>query len=258
MWSEPTSSRFSIVVAASIVAHVVLLAVLPAADDEPVVAPVKTLVTFQTTPLPPPPPPPPAIKEPVAPPDTVAARMPAPHVKRSVAPRRAAPPQVATQPKPAASETPMDFSGVTLSNEGSSWSSPTGNGEPMTGPIGAPGSATRPGPVRRVATGTGAERVVAVGDLSRPPRAPNLDAALAANYPSDARRAGTTGTALVRARILADGRVGTTRVVSESAAGFGVACQRTLAGSHWEPPLDASKRPVITDINYTCTFAVSR
>jgi len=151
----------------------------------------------------------------------------------------------------------MEFSGVTLSNDGASWSSPTGNGEAMTGPIGAPAPAVRQGPVR-TASGTATERVVAVGDLSRPPGAPNLDAALVANYPIEARRAGTTGTAVVRARILADGRVATTHVLSESAAGFGTACQRTLAGSRWAPPLDASSRPVITDITYTCTFAITR
>jgi outer membrane biosynthesis protein TonB len=184
--------------------------------------------------------------------------MATPRTKRPAAPRRAAEPQVATQPTAASEPPPMDFSGVTLSNDGASWSSPTGNGETMTGPIGAPARAEHVGPVHRTATGTSTERVVAVGDLSRPPRAPNLDAALAANYPSDARAAGTTGTAVVRARILADGRVGTMRVVSESVPGFGTACQRTLAGSHWEPPLDASSRPVITDISYTCTFAVTR
>lgn len=63
---------------------------------------------------------------------------------------------------------------------------------------------------------------------------------------------------MVRARILADGRVGTVRAVSESAPGFGEACKRTLTGSRWQAPLDARSEPVITDINYTCTFAVTR
>jgi outer membrane biosynthesis protein TonB len=239
----------------------VLLAVLPPAYATPA-APARTFVMIEAAPapqpLPPPPPPLPAIDTPVAP-EPVAARMPTPRVKRPAAPRRAAEQQIATQPTPAApTETPMDFSGVTLSNDGASWSSPTGTGEAMTGPIGAPAPGTHRGPVQRTATATATERVVAVGDLSRPPRAPNLDAALVANYPKDARQAGTTGKALVRARILADGRVGATRVLSESTPGFGVACQRTLAGSHWEPPLDASSRPVITDISYTCTFAVTR
>ncbi|MBV8762262.1 MAG: energy transducer TonB [Deltaproteobacteria bacterium] len=256
MWSENTSPKFLIVVAASIAAHVALLAVLPPADATPQ-APARTFITIETPPAPPPPPP--SVEARVAPQETAAARLPTPRVNRPSAPRRAPEPQVATQPKPAAAEPPpMDFSGVTLSNDGASWSSPTGNGDAMTGPIGAPAPAEHAGPVHRIASGTSTERVVAVGDLSRPPRAPNLDAALAANYPADARNAGTIGTAVVRARILADGRVGTMRVISESVPGFGAACQRTLAGSHWDPPLDASSRPVITDISYTCTFAVTR
>lgn len=256
MWSENTSPKFLIVVAASIAAHVTLLAVLPPADATPQ-APARTFVTIETPPAPQPPPP---VEARVAPQETVAARLPTP-AKRPAAPRRAAKPQVATQPNPPAAPTeapPMDFSGVTLSNDGASWSSPTGNGEALSGPIGAPAPAEHVGTVRREASGTSTERVVAVGDLSRPPRAPNLDAALAANYPRAAKAAGTTGTAVVRARILADGRVGTMRVVSETVPGFGAACQHTLAGSHWEAPLDASSRPVITDISYTCTFAFTR
>jgi outer membrane biosynthesis protein TonB len=256
MWSEHTSPKFLIVVAASIAAHIALLAVLPPADATPPSRP-RTFVTIETASAQPPSPSPP-VEARVAPQETAAARLPTP-MKRPAAPRRTAKAQIATQPTPAPSETPpMDFAGVTLSNDGASWSSPTGNGEALTGPIGAPGPAEHVGPVRRTASGTATERVVAVGDLSRLPRAPNLDAALAANYPSDAKTAGTTGTAVVRARILADGRVATMRVVAESVPGFGAACQRTLAGSHWEPPLDASSRPVITDISYTCTFAVTR
>ncbi len=256
MWTEHTPPRFLIVVAASIVAHVALLAVLHPADAKQSL-PERMFVTFEAAP--PPPPPPRPIVETPTPSEPVTAPVPAPRVKRPASPRRAAEPQVATQPTPTApSEAVMEFSGVTMSNDGASWSSPAGNGEPMTGPIGAPAATTRPGPVHRTATGTPAERVVAVGNLSRPPRAPDLDAALAANYPSEARRAGTTGTAVVRARILASGRVGAMRVLSESAAGFGVACQRTLSGSRWEAPLDSWSRPVITDISYTCTFAVTR
>jgi hypothetical protein len=47
-------------------------------------------------------------------------------------------------------------------------------------------------------------------------------------------------------------------VIAESAAGFGVACQHTLAGSHWQPPLDRHQQAVATDLAYTCTFAVAR
>ena len=97
-----------------------------------------------------------------------------------------------------------------------------------------------------------------MGNLSRPPKAPDLDGALAANYPSEARRAGTTGTAVARVRIFADGSVGAIRIVSATTPEFGTACKRTLTGSHWQAPLDARSEPVITDVSYTCTFAVAR
>ncbi len=261
MWSERASPTFLIVVVASIVAHVALLSLLPA--SAPTVEPhVSTIVQIEA--MTPPAPPPPAPKlETVVPIDDAAPPPPSPAARPLAARRPVAPPrQVATaEPTvepPTGPDAPVEFSGVTLSNEGASWSSPTGNGAPMTGPIAAAEPVARTGPVRRGPSGTSTERVVAVGDLSRPPKAPDLDRALATNYPSDARRAGTTGKAIVQARILADGTVGTIRVVSESAAGFGAACKRTLTGSRWQAPLDARSEPVITDVSYTCTFAVAR
>ncbi len=259
MWSEPTSPTFLVVVVASIVAHAALLSVLPA--DAPTLEPhVSTIVQIEA--MTPPAPPPPAPKlETVVPTEEVSPKPLSPPVPHRPA-RRAPPRQVATaEPTvepPTGPDAPVDFSGVTLTNEGASWSSPTGNGAPMTGPLVASEPVQRTGPVRHGPTGTSTERVVAVGDLSRPPKAPDLDVALATNYPSEARRAGTTGKAIVRARILADGTVGTIRVVSESAAGFGEACKRTLTGSRWQAPLDARSEPVITDVSYTCTFAVAR
>lgn len=258
MWSDRTSPTFLVVIAASIVAHVAFIAVLPPADATTPRAPrVPTFVTIES--VTPPSPPPPAPEPRAEPPASVSARSPVPRAPRPAMRRPAAPPpQVAAAESPARPETPVDFSGVTLSNEGASWSSPTGNGEQMTGPIAAADPGTRRGPVFRPPTGASADRVVASGDLSRPPRAPNLDAALAANYPSEARRAGIAGQAVVRARILVDGTVGTIRIASESAPGFGAACKRTLAGSRWQPPLDSHNEPVSTDISYTCTFAVAR
>jgi len=256
MWSEPTSPTFLVVIAASILAHVMVLALLPPADAAvPEAAAPPVFVTIAAAP---PPPPPPPVLVPAALPPTVAARQPVARGPRPAVPRRvAARPTVATAaPRPTAAE-PADFSGLTLTNEGGGWSSPVGDGAPLTGPIATPG----PTQVKRdrVAEGpTVRDRVVALGDLSRPPRAPDLDAQLAANYPREARLAGTAGSAVIRARILVDGRVGPTRVVSESAPGFGVACQRTLAGSRWQPPLDAHKQAVATDLAYTCTFAVAR
>ncbi|MBZ0235642.1 MAG: TonB family protein, partial [Deltaproteobacteria bacterium] len=131
-------------------------------------------------------------------------------------------------------------------------------GEPMTGPIAAAAPSTRRGPVRASPPRQPADRLVPIANLSRAPRAPDLDTALAANYPREARRAGLTGKAVVRARILADGNVGSIRIVSESAPGFGTACRQTLAGSRWQAPLDTNRRPVMTDVSYTCTFAVTR
>jgi len=256
MWNESPSSMFLAVIAGSILVHVALLAVLPpreaAAHDKP--AP-PVFVSIEA-PKPAPPPPPPAPEPVPVAAETVAAR-PVARAPRPVARRVATRETVAPTPTAAAPAEPADFSGLTLTNEGAGWSTPVGDGSPMTGPIAAPQEVAVKAPVRASGGGTG-DRVVAVGDLSRPPKAPNLDAQLAANYPADARAAGRGGSAVIRVRILVDGRVGTTRVVSESAPGFGKACQRTLAGSRWQPPLDANHQAVATDLSYTCTFAVAR
>ena len=252
MWNEPTSPTFLVVIAASILAHVTVIALMPSADGavpEPPAPPMLVAIEAIT-------PPPPAAPMPAALPPTVAAR-PVARSPRPAVHRAVARPAVATaDPRPTAAE-PADFSGVTLTNEGAGWSTPVGDGTPMSGPITAPGPSSSPTPHHGHEEPAG-DRVVALGDLSRAPVAPNLDAQLAANYPRDARLAGTAGSAVIRARILVDGRVGPTRVVSESAAGFGVACQHTLAGSRWQPPLDAHQQAVATDLAYTCTFAVAR
>jgi hypothetical protein len=252
MWNEPTSPTFLIVIAASILAHVTVIALMPSADGAVAQTPAPPILVAieAVTPAPPPAPPMPA-----ALPPTVAARTVARSPRPTVHKASARPVVATTDPRPTAAE-PADFSGVTLTNEGAGWSSPVGDGRPMTGPITTPGPTPRErGHGHEVPAG---DRVVALGDLSRPPLAPNLDAQLAANYPRDARLAGTAGSAVIRARILVDGRVGATRVVSESATGFGVACQHTLAGSRWQPPLDAHQQAVATDLAYTCTFAVAR
>lgn len=257
MWNESISPTFLVMIAASILAHVVVIALLSPADGaRPDMAAPPTFVTI-ASPLPPkaPSPAPPPPKELPA---TSSARSMA-RVPRPVAPRIATRPSISdAQPAPSAVPEVASFSGVTLTNEGASWSTPAGDGTPLTGPIGTPtGHASTPSTASSPGGGTG-DRVVAIGDLSRPPRAPNLDAALEANYPRDARAAGVGGSAEVRARILVDGRVGPTRVISESAPGFGKACQRTLAGSRWAPPLDRNRQAVATDLAYTCTFAVDR
>ncbi|HEX6243725.1 MAG TPA: TonB family protein, partial [Polyangiales bacterium] len=77
-------------------------------------------------------------------------------------------------------------------------------------------------------------------------------------YPRRAQEAGHAGQAVVRARILSDGRVERTLVLTASAPEFGRACQATLEGSRWSAPLDAKGSPVATDISYTCRFEVNR
>jgi periplasmic protein TonB len=195
----------------------------------------------------------------------VAQEKPAPKAVRRVAavaaprPAPASAPRAASAAPPPVAETPADFSGTTLTNNGPGpgWASATGNGAAMQGPIGRPGArvtgrhveasppSTQPGPA-----------VVAVADLSRLPQAPKLDEALERNYPAEARRIGQAGKAVVRARITPDGRVRDLQVISESASGFGRACQDVLVDSRWSPPFDREGHPVATVIHYTCRFEV--
>jgi protein TonB len=163
-------------------------------------------------------------------------------------------------PPPPEAETPADFSGTTLTNDGpgEGWASAVGNGEAMRGPIGTPGRKVTgraqegaPTPSRAKA-----EPVVALASLSRPPEPPDLNAALERNYPEAARKQGTPGQAVLKARITPDGRVKDLVVVSQSAPGFGDACRATLRDSRWTPPLGPGGDPVATFVNYTCRFEV--
>jgi TonB family protein len=149
-----------------------------------------------------------------------------------------------------------------MTNDGpgadNAWTSATGNGQAMNGPLGRPGARV----THRVVDGepSAARRadppVVGLGDLSAPPTAPDLTDALAAAYPAEARSKGLTGKAVVRARVMPDGVVRELALASESAPGFGDACLKTLRGSRWSPPLDRQAHPVSTFINYTCRFNV--
>jgi len=125
-------------------------------------------------------------------------------------------------------------------------------GPAVVGP--APGPAD-PAPARG-SGGAPGPPTVAAGDLSRPPTPPPLDDALARNYPRQAREAGRSGRAVLRARIQPDGTAVVLRVVSASAAEFGEACRRTLDGTRWAPPIDRAGRPVATEVSYTCSFEV--
>ena len=164
------------------------------------------------------------------------------------------------QNNPPQAETPADFSGTTLTNDGpgDGWASAVGNGEAMHGPIGRPGAkvtnraqdgADKPSPAK-------AAPVVALASLSRPPEPPDLNDALERHYPDAARKQGTPGQAVLKARITPDGQVRDMVVVSQSAAGFGDACRATLRESRWSPPLDHDGQPVATFISYTCRFEV--
>jgi hypothetical protein len=207
----------------------------------------------------------------VAPSKALPPALPKPSVKS--APRVAmarptqtkAPPSSAPLPPssapPPADESPADFTGVTMTNDGpgDGWSSATGNGAAMKGPVGRPSARV----TDRNADGDSASnshaagpRVVGFADLSRAPAAPDLTDVLAQAYPAAARSKGLTGKAVVRARVMPDGKLRELALLSESAIGFGAACQQTLRGSAWTSPLDRGGNAVSTFINYTCRFNV--
>jgi protein TonB len=146
-----------------------------------------------------------------------------------------------------ASERPVDFTSTVLSSD-------DGPGVDVPPPSAPPlvGISTR------AALGPGAQgpRFVPLANLARAPRAPRLDAALEKNYPAAARQSGIAGSAVLRVQVLADGRIGAVRRVSETFAGFADACERTVKGGVWEPPLDRDGKPVATEITYTCRFDV--
>ena len=180
------------------------------------------------------------------------------------APRRPAAPSASAAPEASASATPaaLDFTGVTLTSPHGAVAQAAGSGEHREGPLGPlPGGSGRGAGNGQGSQGKGAAQVaelVALGSLSRPPAAPSLDRALAANYPRAAHELGLAGEAVVRARILSDGQVGPTAVLVASSPEFGRACQRTLAGSRWSAPLDVRGRPVATELRYKCVFEVTR
>ncbi|MFL5306717.1 MAG: TonB family protein [Polyangia bacterium] len=201
------------------------------------------------------PPPPPA---PAAPPKPTASKLAAP---RRIALHAPPPSPTKVAAPPPEAETPADFSGTTLTNQGPGpgWASATGNGHAMQGPIGKPGSVVS-GRARDGALGGGsgpaAAPVVPLGSLSRAPAPPDLNAALERHYPEPARRQGTPGQAVLKARITPDGQVRDLVVVSQSAPGFGEACRATLRESVWSAPLDRQGHAVATFVTYTCRFEV--
>lgn len=241
------------VVIASLAMHAVAFGGLGHGGEGGERAPVKRRpATVEMTVAPPKAPAPAEAPKPAAP----TARLAVARSPGRVRPQKAPP---AAEP-PAAAEAVADFTGQTLTNDGPGpgWSSATGNGQKMSGPVGRPGARISHRVVEGTPGGTGSgPPVVGLGDLSRIPVAPDLADRLAAAYPSDARAKGIEGKAVVRALITPAGQVRELAVVSETAAGFGAACKATLRASEWTPPLDRAGHAVSTVISYTCRFNVA-
>jgi periplasmic protein TonB len=201
-------------------------------------------MSFVVTPPPPEPPKPPEPEREEPPAPLANAPKPA-----NTAPREPSP------PPPAA---PLDLRGLTLTNGEGSFAMPTGNGLELDRPIGT-GRTPNPEPVRAPAPVAvpAPPALVALDALGTRPKPPALEASLRQNYPGDARRRAIGGSASVLARIDRDGVARGVSVVSETFAGFGDACRRTLAGSRWSPPLDNAGRAVSTQVRYTCHFKVA-
>ncbi len=235
----------------SVALHVLAIMVLPSAPRAPG-APAPLVIEMADPPPPEPPaPPPPPPEEPAPEP----APLTAPPVARSApAPRRApASRQSQAATDRPADESPVDFSSAVMSNDGP--------GMTMRGSAGGARGSSREGgravTAPGVRSGPPAEpRIVAVKDLARRPRAPGLDAALEQHYPAEARRSGISGKAVLRVRILPDGRIGKVQRIEETRSGFAEACEKAVRSAAWEPPLDREGAPVATEITYTCRFEI--
>jgi TonB family protein len=239
------------VIAASISLHLVAFGGLGGAGDARSRPAHKapTLVEMTVNPAPPPPAP-----EPTPEP----ARAPAPRPARALRVARVNNP-APTPPPPSeapVAETAADFTGTTLTNDGpgAGWTSATGNGEAMHGPVGRPGARVTGRSIEGQADS--GVPIVGVGNLARPPEPPALATALERVYPPEARRKGLAGTARVRLRVMPAGEVRELALIAESGPGFGEACRQTLRASRWSPPLDRSGQPVSTFVQYTCRFEV--
>lgn len=240
------------IVPASIAIHVVAVIVLPSATRGPKPPPP---VVIEMADLPPPEP---KLKEPEKAPEPAPTAAPTHVATRptSTAPMPDRPARTNEPPrddsaKPPSDDVPMDLTAMKLSNDGPgiAINAGPGGGGGSRGPVLA-------APAARPATPV-APRLVPVGSLAKPPRAPSgLDAELEKNYPDAARRAGIAGKAVLKVTILPDGRIGTVARLSETYDGFGSACERTVRASRWEPPVDREGSAVSTEITYVCRFEV--
>lgn len=211
-------------------------------------------------------PPKPPEPEPVKPPEPEKEPPPPEPVKApklKAAPAPTPPPAADTPPPQAAEEEVADFTGVTLTADGSgsSWSTAVGSGGALKGPIGKIGNRPQAKPeVGAAKVAAVGPRVVALESLARKPEAPKgLDTLLERNYPRRARLQGVEGKVVVNMRILPNGRIGDIRVLQEFPAGFefASACRETLRQAPpFVAPLDRAGAAVAADIKFVCTFVV--
>lgn len=241
-WTEgPRPNLLRWLVPASVALHLVVFTWLPNAARHRAESPAPLVIEVAE---PPPPEPPSAERPPEPAPAAPAAVMTAaPTTPRTST--RAMHDVPAAQPA-ATADAPMDFTSTVFSNDGPGVAVSAGGAT----------VAAAPSTIARRAVAPAPARIVPPSSLARRPRAPGLDAELERQYPLAARRSGISGTAQLRVRILPDGRIGDVQVVSESWAGFGPACDRTVRAARWEPPIDRDGTPVTTEITYTCRFEV--
>ncbi|HEY6725678.1 MAG TPA: TonB family protein [Polyangiaceae bacterium] len=254
------SSRFAqLGVGLSVAVHVGAFVMLTLVPKMPAPAPLPSVVEFEVSKPPEPPPPEPKTEPPPPSEDPLPIEPAA--LQAEPTPKQAAPPPDAPTPEPAPEQAPVaDLTGLTLTNDNGtgSWGSRVGNGSAIERPIRAGSNGRRPAPQAPSAPAAAAPArssgIVALADLSSRPVPPKLDGILERHYPEVARQQGKSGTAIVRARIDADGRVRKANVVSESETGFGRACHATVMGSQWSAPKDHSGQAVATFVSYTCRF----
>lgn len=216
--------------------------------------PPRPAMEFRVAPPPPPTQVPPPQAQPLDPPKPSAPKTSAP-AKATPTP----PPPDTPPPPPAAADAPLDLTGNTLTTDKGGFATRVGNGEAMGGPIGAGAAPPRPAPPAPSATATAASNgggLTRKEDLSRLPEPPDLTSRLLAHYPEKARATGASGRATLSLVIGADGRVAGVEVRSSSSPEFGRACEETLRGTRWVPPLDKAARPTATRVGYTCYFDV--
>ena len=174
-------------------------------------------------------------------------------VRRTSAPARSVASPVIAAEQPAedgATSGPLDLPGPGVGGAGT-FALQVGGGSGL----GGAGSAAPSASAAREASQTPAIPTPSA-ELSRLPVPPDLGAALLAHYPSRARAAGESGTAVVSLVVLPDGRVSEVVVRSASTPDFGRACVETLRSSRWLGPIDRHGRPTLTRVGYTCAFDV--